>query len=118
MTMTRKPYEDTCLAKYLTNCVQELRPKAQAAIAIETGFVSANKLTMIQQGDIKLASDRVPALAKALDCDPAWLLRLAPEPAEGSIAAASNFEIIGQLATANDRAWIAKIRDGPDVTDP
>ena len=116
--MTKKPYEDTRLAKYLTNRVLELRPKTQADIAVEAGFVNANMLTMIKQGATKLAVDRVPALAKALDCDPAWLLRLALEQAEGSTAAAAIFEIIGQPTTANEKAWIAEIRDASGDTDP
>ena len=116
--MTKKPYEDTRLAKYLTTRVLELRPKTQADIAVETGFVNVNMLTMIKQGATKLAVDRVPALAKALDCDAAWLLRLALEQAEGSTAATAIFEIIGQPTTANEKAWIAEIRDASGDTDP
>ena len=116
--MSKKPYEDTRLAKYLTNRVLELRPKTQADIAVEAGFVNPNMLTMIKQGATKLAVDRVPALSRALDCDPAWLLRLALEQAEGSTAATAIFEIIGQPTTANEKPWIAEIRDASGDTDP
>lgn len=116
--MSKKPYEDTRLAKYLTNRVLELRPKTQADIAVEAGFVNPNMLTMIKQGATKLAVDRVPALSRALDCDPAWLLRLALEQVEGSTAATAMFEIIGQPTTANEKAWIAEIRDASGDTDP
>ena len=116
--MTKKPYEDTRLAKYLTNRVLELRPKTQADIAVEAGFVNANMLTMIKQGATKLAVDRVPALAKALDCDPAWLLRLALEQAEGSTATTAIYQILGQPISANETAWISAIRDASGDTDP
>ena len=116
--MTKKPYEDTRLAKYLTNRVLELRPKTQADIAVEAGFVNPNMLTMIKQGATKLAVDRVPALAKALDCDPAWLLRLALEQAEGSTATTAIYQILGQPISANETAWISAIRDASGDTDP
>jgi hypothetical protein len=62
--------------------------------------------------------DRVPALAKALDCDPAWLLRLALEQGEGSTAAAAIYEIMGPMVTAHERAWLAEIRDASGDSDP
>ena len=116
--MTKKPYEDTRLARYLTNRVLELRPKTQADIAAEAGFVNANMLTMLKQGASKLAIDRVPALAKALECDAAWLLRLALEQAEGSTAAAAIYQILGQPISANETAWISALRDASGDTDP
>lgn len=44
---------------------------------------------MLKQGATKVPLDRVPALAKALDRDPAWLLWLELEQSEGSSAAAA-----------------------------
>lgn len=117
--MAKKPYENTRLAKYLGQRVLELKPKkTQSDIASEAGFVSANMLTMLKQGANKVPLDRVPALAKALECDPAWLLRLALEQAEGGTAAAAIFEIVGQPITRNEHGWIAEIRDASDDTDP
>ncbi len=117
--MARKPFAETRLAKFIDQRVLELRgKKTQGEIAAEAGFVNPNVLTTLKQGATKVPLDRVPALAKALDCDPAWLLRLALEQGEGSTAAAAIVEIMGPLVTANERAWLAEIRDASGDTDP
>ncbi len=67
-----KPYKNTRLVKYLEKRVLELRPrKTQIAISAEAGFRQPNMLAMIKGGATKLPLDRVPELAKALECDPA-----------------------------------------------
>ena len=117
--MAKKPYQDSRLAKFLETRLLELKhKKSQAEIAEEAGFVNPNMLTMIKQGATKLPVDRVPALATALDCDPALLLRLALEQSEGSTVAAAIYEIIGQPITKNEMAWIKEIRDASGDTDP
>ena len=117
--MAKKPYADTRLAKFLEARRLELKhKKTQAEIAEEAGFVNPNMVTMIKKGATKLPVDRVPALAKALDCDPALLLRLALEQSEGSTAATAIYEIIGQPITKNEMAWINEIREASGDTDP
>ena len=119
MDVAKKPYEDTRLAKYLEQRVLELRPKkTQAAIAEEAGFVNANMIAMFKSGSSKVPLDRVPALAMALDCDPAWLLRLALEQTEGDTAARAIVEILGAPVTKNEMGWIMEIRDASGDTDP
>ena len=117
--MAKKPYENTRLAKFLETRVLELKhKKTQADIAEEAGFVNQNMITMLKKGSTKVPIDRVPALAVALDCDPALLLRLALEQSEGSTAAAAIYEIIGQPISKNEMAWIVEIRDASGDTDP
>ena len=117
--MAKKPYADTRLAKFLDSRLLEMRhKKTQAEIAEEVGFVNPNMVTMLKKGATKLPIDRVPALAKALESDPALLLRLALEQSEGSTAAAAIFEIIGQPITKNEMAWIMEIREASGDTDP
>jgi hypothetical protein len=82
--MATTPYKETDLAKYVAKRVLELRPKNQSEIAAEAGFPNANFVSMIKSGASKLALDRVPSLAKALECDPAFLMRLALEQSVGS----------------------------------
>lgn len=78
--MSKKPHADTPMAKFVERRVLELKPKkSQAEIAAQAGYVNPNMVTMIKQGTSKVALDRVPALAKALECDPAYLMRLALE---------------------------------------
>ena len=117
--MAKKPYENTRLAKFLETRVLELKhKKTQAEIAEEAGFVNQNMITMLKKGSTKVPIDRVPALAKALESDPALLLRLALEQSEGSTAAAAIYEIIGQPVSKNEMAWIVEIRDASGDTDP
>ncbi len=78
--MTKKPHADTPMATYVERRILELKPKkTQAEIAAATGFPNPNMITMIKQGISKVALDRVPALARVLECDPAFLMRLALE---------------------------------------
>ena len=117
--MARRPFENTKLARYLEMRILEVKPKrSQAEIAEIAGFTSPNVISMLKSGATKLALDRVPALAKALECDPAYLLRLALEQAEGNTAATAIFEILGPGISENERAWIAEIRDASGDTDP
>ncbi len=117
--MAKKPYQDSRLAKFLETRLLELKhKKTQAEIAEEAGFVNPNMVTMIKKGATKLPIDRVPALAKALESDPALLLRLALEQSEGSTAATAIYEIIGQPVTRNEMAWINEVRNLSGNTDP
>ena len=114
-----KPYQDSRLAKLVADHVLEQKfKKSQAEIAAEAGFINPNMVTIIKKGASKLPIDRVPALAKALECDPSLILRLALEQSEGSTAATAIFDIVGELVTQNERAWIAEIRDASSASDP
>lgn len=117
--MAKKPYQDSRLAKFVETRVLELKhKKSQVEIAEEAGFVNPNMITMIKTGATKLPVDRVPALAKALDSDPAWLLRLALEQSHGGTAAAAIYEILNQPVTKNEMTWLAEIRAASGDTDP
>ena len=117
--MTKPYYADTALARFLDKRIDELRgKKTQAEIAAETGFKTANMITMLKLGNTKLALDRVPSMAKALDVDPAYLLRLAFDQAFGETTARAVAEIWGTPITENERAWIAEIREASDHGDP
>ncbi|WP_104017961.1 helix-turn-helix domain-containing protein [Roseovarius nitratireducens] len=117
--MTKKPYQDTVLAQYLERRILELKPrKTQSKIAAQAGFVNPNMITMIKQGKSKAALDRVPALARALEVDLAYLMRLALEQAVGRTAAAAIVEIFGTPVTANELGWIEAIRAASGNSDP
>lgn len=76
------PYADTRLAKFVETRVLELRSrKSQIEIATEAGYVNPNNLAMIKNGSTKLPLDRVAGVAKALECDPRLLFKLALVPA-------------------------------------
>ena len=116
-TKTR-PYSDTRLAKYLTIRILELRPKkSQIEIATEAGFINQNMLAMLKNGSNKLPLDRVPALAKALDCDPAYLCRMALEQLFDTSERVID-DIFGALVTRNEVAWLEEIRAASGDADP
>ncbi len=113
------PHKDTRLAKFVSKRIDELKGvKNQAEIAAQAGFTNANMITMIKQGATKLAIDRVPDLARALDADPAVVLRLTIEQQLGPVAARAVDEILGSPISKNKRAWIAELRDAYDDNDP
>ncbi|MEQ8931860.1 MAG: helix-turn-helix transcriptional regulator [Silicimonas sp.] len=117
--MPKKPYADTRLAKYIDKRVMELRPKkSQNEIAAEAGFVSLNMLSMLKAGSTKLPLDRVPSLARALECDPAYLLRLTLEQVVGDTAANAIVNIQGTPVTNNELGWLNEIREASGHSDP
>ncbi|MFH1819647.1 MAG: hypothetical protein ABIK82_22680 [Pseudomonadota bacterium] len=63
------------VAEFLADSIALIN-KTQAQIAAECGFESANVITMFKKGQTKLPINRVGPLAKALNVDPAHLLRL------------------------------------------
>lgn len=116
--MATKPYADTRLASYIEKRVLELRPrKSQAEIAHDTGFTHPNMITMLKTGASKLSLDRVPALARALDCDPRLLFKLALEQ-QGGTAARTVEDIFGVVVTRNEAAWIEELREASGHADP
>ena len=117
--MPKKPYEDTRLAKFIQKRVVDLRPrKSQNEIAIDAGFVSRNMITMLKNGASKLPLDRVPSLARALECDPGYLLRLTLEQVEGDKAAQAIMDIMQTPVSENELGWIREIRDASEHSDP
>lgn len=117
--MARKPFEHSGLASYVDSRVLELKPrKSQLQIASEAGYANPNMVSQIKSGATKLALDRVPSMAKALETDPAYLMRLALAQSEGDLAASAILEIFGTPVTANELGWLEALRDASDDSDP
>ena len=66
----------TSVAEFIADRLAAI-DKTQRQVAEECGFESANVITMFKKGSTKLPLNRIGPLAKALDVDPAHLLRLA-----------------------------------------
>ena len=116
--MTR-PYASSAAAKLIAERIRDLsHRKTQDEIAVETGFPNSNMLTYLKQGRSKLPIDRVPALAKALEVDPAHLMRLALDQSVGATAARAITDIFGTPVSANELAWLEEIRDVSGNSDP
>lgn len=116
---TRRPYDDTRLAKYLERRISDLRPrKTQIEISNEAGFRSPNMLAMIKNGSTKLPLDRVIGLSKALECDAAMLFRMAVEQLAGDTSAMAIDTIFGAIITENEADWLRTLREASNDTDP
>ena len=119
MKNAAKPFADTRLAKFLQKRILELRSrKTQALIATEAGFPQANMLAMIKVGASKLPLDRVPALAKSLESDPALLFMMAMEQLGGDTTERAIRQIFGTIVTENEDAWLEELREASGHTDP
>lgn len=71
-----KPATPITVAEFIAYRLAEI-DKSQREVAEECGFETPNIITMFKKGQMKVPLDRVGPLAKALDADPAHLLRLA-----------------------------------------
>lgn len=111
-------YADSRLVGFLEKRIRDLKgTKSQADIAVEAGFLSINMMSMIRTGASRLPLDRVPALARALGCDPAHLFNLALEQQDAALASLVR-EVFGVAMTRNEQAWIEAVRDASDHADP
>ena len=113
-----RPYAHTRLVSFLEKRILELRPrKSQAQIATASGFTSVNMLAMLKTGACKLPLDRVSALARSLEIDPAILFAMAVEQQDKVLAQVLQ-QIYGTHVTANEQAWLELIREASDHSDP
>ncbi|MCB6179023.1 XRE family transcriptional regulator [Rhodobacter sp. Har01] len=116
--MTTTPFATSRLARFIDKRIGELHHKTQAEVAREAGFRNANFITMLKTGNAKLAIDRVPALAKALECDPSLMMRLAIEQTYGPEMLKVFTELLRETITDNEREWIELIRRASSYRDP
>lgn len=113
------PFQNTPAARLISDHVRDLsHRKTQAEIAAEAGFTNANMMSLLKSGKNKVPLDRVPSLAKALEMDPALLMRLARDQAVGVTAAKAITDIFGSPVTENERGWLTELRDVSDNTNP
>ena len=104
--MAKRAYADTRAARFIERRVLELQArKTQSTIAAEAGFPQPNMLAMIKTGATKLPLERVPALAKALECDPAHLFVMAVEQRDSALATTLQ-KVFGSHVTQNETDWL------------
>lgn len=73
--MTKLLPQRPTVAEFLADKIAAI-DKTQRQISEECGFDNPNIITMFKNGLTKLPINRIGSLAKALDVDPAYLLRL------------------------------------------
>ena len=113
------PHKDTPATKFINARINEIsHRKTQHEMAREAGFKNSNMITQLKLGSTKLALDRVPGMAKALEVDPALLMRVTLEQSVGTTAAAALIECFGSPVTENEQGWLDELRDASDNSDP
>ena len=97
-------------AKVIATAMKRLEGrKAQAQVASEAGFPHPNMVSMIKHGKSRLPLERVPALAEALEIDPAHLFRLTLAenwPGYERVV----LQIFGEILNAEERILIQYLR--------
>jgi SOS-response transcriptional repressor LexA len=115
----KHPHADTPAAKFINARINEIsHRKSQQEMAREAGFKNSNMITLLKLGSTKLALDRVPGMAKALEVDPALLTRVTLALSVGTTAAAALIECFGSPVTENEQGWLGELRDASENSDP
>ena len=95
--------------------------KSQRELASLVGFQNPNMVTMLKQGKVKLALDRVPAMAQALKVDPVELFKIALSQFYAPGDCAALLSIVEQSYSATEKEIIAIVRTAsggaPDLTE-
>ncbi len=98
-------------AKLVSKQIEALKGrKTQRQIAREAGYNTPNIISMIKSGETGVPFERIPALAAALELDPALLFRIVVEEYWPERYAAVN-AIFGMVLTANEREFMRTVRD-------
>lgn len=119
MTQTARtvPSRQT-IAEYISRRIDQLASKkTQKEIAKEIGYDKPNIISMWKAEDTKVPIDKIPALAKVLDVDPANLFRLALKqywPEDAKIIA----DLFGAVVSQNELAILETIRKATKNADP
>src|SRR5947209_7699722 len=96
------PFSNSSIAKFLDRQIHKLNGvKTQREIAVEIGYDKPNMISMFKRGEMKVPLEKIPALAKAVEADPAHLFRLALEQYWPSLGETIQ-TIFGRTVTANE----------------
>jgi transcriptional regulator with XRE-family HTH domain len=114
------PHAQSAIARFLDQRIEELRGRrTQREIAAEAGYTRPNILSMLKSGETKVPLDKIPALAKALEADPAHLFRLGMADRWPELASIIDGIFGKQMASANEVAiLLTKWRTATSNTDP
>ena len=96
----------SAVVKLIARAIEDLAPqKTQTELAKEMGFCKPNMLSMIKTGRADVPFHKIPEIAKALDIDPALLLRLHLKDQWPSFGGVVD-KIFGGVLTKNEREWL------------
>lgn len=112
-------YRKSNVGPYVSERIDALRGrKTQKEIAEQAGYDHPNNISMIKSGTSKLPLDRVPALAKALECDVGELFAVALEQYFDDETIIAFRRVMTADLTRNELEWIEFLRAASNRTDP
>lgn len=104
------------VAEFITGRITVSR-LTQKELAKRLGYTKPNMITMFKQGLTKVPVEKVPKLAKLLECDPLMLLQMVMnEYKPGEFQAI--LEVCGLPISKNERAILEIIREKSGNRDP
>jgi DNA-binding Xre family transcriptional regulator len=107
------------VAEFIARRVYQLRGRrSQLEIAKIAGFESTNMISMLKAGTSKVPLARVTDLARALECDPGHLMRLALEQHLPPEVVTEITISLGGLISSNEVKLLARIRELSRQGDP
>jgi hypothetical protein len=117
--MSSTPIIPTPVHEILRQRMHDLPGLTNAEIARVLGFPRPNVVAMILRGRMRLPLSRLPALARVLEVDPIWLLRVTLNEYEPAVWQVIE-SVVGSdaLLSARERALIDFVRDHAGGTDP
>ena len=114
MTKIKLPYEDDRITKYFRDHVDSTTSqKNQREIAREMGYPNGNIISMFKRGEAKIPFEKLPLVAKSLEVDLTYLVKLSieqmwPDKME------SVKEVFEKNITENELNFILKLRKVKD----
>lgn len=115
--MTDKAITNITIADFIADRLAE-SDKTQREIAAECGFETPNIITMFKNGSTKVPLNRIGTLAKALNADPAHMLRLAMREYMPDTWESIEETLKSTLLTANELKLLRAYREATGDTDP
>jgi DNA-binding transcriptional regulator YdaS (Cro superfamily) len=104
------PLSESKVAKFIAKRIDELQGvKSQRDIAREMGYERPNIVSMFKTGDTKVPLEKIPALARAIDSDPAELFRISMEQYWPELYGVIR-DIFGDIVSKDERDLIALVR--------
>lgn len=113
-------YADTPFVRYLAtqfDAVSNMGTR-KIDIARQLGYATPNIISMFKYGHMKVPLTKIPALAKALNVDPAFLFRLGMQQYWDADDAETIAAVFGTICSKNEVAILEVIRKATDNTDP
>ena len=104
------------VAEFLTSTLPTCG-KTQKEVAQEMGYDNPNIITMFKQGLTKVPLTKVSSLAKALDVDPVFLLKIVLTEYAPEVLVAIEEILDGSVLTRNERELIDAYRKATLGTD-